>query len=128
MRKPHGTDFTVDVDYTLGDGESAHVVSLGRFTFARRTVGDVFKIRGEYTRLTGGNWDENGVAQDTGAWAVSTISTLLVASPPTFNLDTVDPLTDDTWESKVAAVFWALRDKELSFRKDSTQSEQKSGP
>ena len=116
MRKPSGTDIHVDVE------------GVGRFTFARRTMRDVFLIRSEYNRLSNGNYDADGIPVDMGAWAVATLFTLLVAAPPEFDLDKVDPLLDDTWEDKTAKVFTSLRDMELSFRKDRTPAMQTTGP
>jgi hypothetical protein len=116
MRKANGTDFHVDVD------------GVGRFTFGRRTMRDVFLIRSEYNRLSNGNYNAEGIPVDMGAWAVSTVFVLLVASPAEFDLGTIDPLTDDTWEEKTAKVFNALRDMELSFRKNSPPAVQKAGP
>jgi hypothetical protein len=105
MRSANGSDFHVDVE------------GVGRFQFGRRTMRDVFLIRSEYNRLSNGNYSAEGVPVDMGAWAVATINVLLVASPPEFDLTTVDPLMDETWEDKTAKVFTSLRDMELSFRK-----------
>ena len=116
MRKSHGTDFHVDVD------------NIGRFTFGRRTMRDVFLIRGEYNRLSNGNYNEEGLAVDMGCWAIATLSVLMVEAPDTFDLDKVDPLTDDTWEEKAAKVFSSLRDTELSFRPNGKDPVQKGGP
>lgn len=113
MRKGHGNDFHVDVEWKTPSGA---VEPLGRFTFGRRTMRDVFLIRGEYNRLTNGNYNENGVALDFGAFSIATLSVLMVEAPASFDMDKVDPLLDDTWEDKAAAVFSALRAKELSFR------------
>lgn len=104
MRKSHGTDFHIDVE------------GVGRIAFGRRTMRDVFLIRGAYNRLTGGNFDENGIAADLGAWAIATLSVLMVEAPAELDLEKIDPLLDDTWEDKAALVFSALRAKELSFR------------
>lgn len=113
MRKGQGTDFNVDVE------------NIGRFIFGRRTMRDVFLIRSEYNRLSNGNYTEDGLAVDLGAWAVATISVLMVSAPTTFDLDKVDPLTDDTWEEKTAEVFTALRAMELSFRPNSGKASEK---
>jgi hypothetical protein len=116
MRAASGTDIHVDVD------------GIGRFTFGRRSMRDVFLIRSEYNRLSNGNYSIDGIPVDMGAWAVATLFVLLVAAPPEFDLATVDPLTDDTWEDKTARVFTSLRDMELSFRKERTPAVQKTGP
>lgn len=118
MRVEHGTDFTVDVE------------KLGRFTFGRRKMRDQFLIRGEYNRLTNGDYLEDRPA-NLGAWAIATLAVLTVKSPPEFTLDPdkVDPLLDDygAWENQVADVYGALRAKELSFRPDSAPAVQKDG-
>lgn len=116
MRKPNGTDFFVEVE------------NIGRFQFGKRTMRDVFLIRSEYNRLSNGNYTAEGLPVDGGAWAVATLSVLLVSCPDSFDLEKVDPLTDDTWEDKTAAVYTALRAMELSFRKNSAGAEQKAGP
>lgn len=125
MRKASGTDFHVDVEWKK---QSGAVEQLGRFTFGRRTMRDVFLIRGEYSRLTMGNWTESGLAEDLGAFAIATLSVLLVEAPASFDLATVDPLLDDTWEDKTASVFSALRAKELSFRPKRGAEVQAAGP
>jgi hypothetical protein len=113
MRKGNGTDFHVDVEWKPATGAAENI---GRFTFGRRTMRDTFLIRSEYNRLSNGNYGHNGLPVDIGAWAVATLSVLMVEAPASFDLDKVDPLMDDTWEDKTAAVFDALRAMELSFR------------
>lgn len=97
-------DFQVEVD------------GVGRFTFARRTPRDVFRIRGEYERLTGGNYTEDGQYKDWTALAFATIKLLAVEAPDGFDLDKIDPNVEDDWEAKLVRVFADLREKELSFR------------
>jgi hypothetical protein len=125
MRKSHGTDFHVDVEWKRTPKD---IENLGRFTFGRRTMRDVFLIRSEYNRLTNGNYSENGVPVDGGAWAIATLFVLMVEAPESFDLDKVDPLMDDTWEDKTAAVFTALRAKELGFRPNSGKEVQAASP
>lgn len=103
-RTPKATDFEVDVD------------GIGRFIFARRNVGDVYKIRGRYTVLTDGHYDAEGNMADLGALGFVTIQTLLVSGPPGFDLEALDPILDDDFDTKVMSIFAALRAKELSFR------------
>ena len=125
MRKPSGTDFHVDADYEVREsGKVVRTEPLGRFTFGRRTMRDMFLIRSEYNRLTNGNYTEDGVPVDIGAWAVATLSVLMVATPDSFDLDKIDPLTDDSWEDKTAGVYTALRAKELHFRTGSAKEVQ----
>jgi hypothetical protein len=103
-RAPHAADFFVDVG------------QLGRFNFARRQIGDVFKIRGRYNQLTEGFYDAEGRMADLVALAYVTIQTLLVSGPDGFDIDTLDPLIDDEFDTKLLSIWRALRDKELSFR------------
>ncbi|HEX7642021.1 MAG TPA: hypothetical protein VF472_07380 [Burkholderiaceae bacterium] len=115
-RKAHATDFFVDVP------------DLGRFNFARRQLGDVFKIRGRYNQLTEGFYDAEGRMADLVALAYVTIQTLLVSGPEGFDLDTLDPLLDDEFDTKLLAIWSALRDKELSFRSGQKEARQAPGP
>jgi len=97
-------DFTIEVD------------GVGTFIFGRRRQRDVYRIRGEYNRLTGGgNYDEDGNFADLPALAHATLSVLTVQAPDGFDLDELDPLTEDS-DAKLMKVFMALREKELSFR------------
>ena len=103
--RPEGAgDFTVEVD------------GIGTFTFGRRRQRDVYRIRGEYNRLTGGNYAEDGNFNDFPALAHATLAVLMVQAPEGFDLNDLDPLTDDDCDSKILKVFAALREKELSFR------------
>jgi hypothetical protein len=102
-RTAAASDFQVDVE------------GLGTFTFGRRTQQDVFRIRGDYTRVTGANFDGDGNASDMPALAYATITVLLVEAPSGFKLE-ADPLLEDDWEVRLLRVFHALREKELSFR------------
>ena len=103
-RTPGANDFTVEVD------------GIGSFTFARRQMRDVYRIRGDYNKLTGGNYDEDGNYGDLSALAFVTLSLLIVDAPSGFSLNALDPLVDDNCDEKVVKVFTALREKELSFR------------
>lgn len=108
-------DFTVDVE------------GIGTFHFGRRSPRDVYLIRGEYARLTDGNYDDEGNYADISALGFATIKVLAVRMPDGFNLDSLDPLVDEDWESKVMKVFTALREKELSFRPGSRAASQEAG-
>jgi hypothetical protein len=103
-RSANATDFFVDVP------------NLGGFNFARRQIGDVFKIRGRYNQLTEGFYDAEGRMADLVALAFVTIQTLLVSGPEGFDLEALDPLVDDDFDTKLLSIWRALRDKELSFR------------
>jgi hypothetical protein len=111
-REAKQSDFHVDVE------------GVGKFLFARRAMGDVFKIRGEYKRLTGGNYTEDGRMADLSALGFVTIQTLLVEGPKSFNVETLDPLVDEDFDDKILKVYFALLAKEQSFRpKPETVSE-----
>ena len=92
------------------------VPNIGRFNFARRQIGDVFRIRGRYNQLTEGFYDAEGRMADLVALAYVTIQTLLVSGPDGFDIDALDPLMDDDFDTKLLSIWRALRDKELSFR------------
>jgi len=115
-RQAHATDFAVDID------------RLGRFIFARRSIGDQFKIRGRYNQVSEGFYDADGNMADLAALAFLTIQILLVSGPDSFDLDALDPLVDDEYEHKIFAIWRALRDKERSFRPQPHQGGQESGP
>jgi hypothetical protein len=103
-RIANASDFFVDVP------------DVGCFNFARRQIGDVFKIRGRYNQLTEGFYDTEGRMADLVALAYVTIQTLLVSGPDGFDIDALDPLIDDDFDIKLLSIWRALRDKELSFR------------
>jgi hypothetical protein len=114
-RTPHSTDFHVDVD------------KIGRFCFARRQIADIYKIRGRYNVMTEGFFDDQGRMSDLEALAFVSIQTLIVESPPDFDVDKIDPLLDDDFSEKIMAIWGALRTKELSFRQDSTPDSKAAG-
>lgn len=113
-RTPGANDFSVDVE------------GIGSFVFARRQQRDIYRIRGEYNKMTGGNYDEDGNYADLSALAFVTLSLLMVDAPSGFSIS-ADPLVDDQWEEKLIKVFTALREKELSFRPGSAQAGQGGG-
>lgn len=103
MRTAGNNDFQVDVD------------GIGRFTFGRKTMRDIYAIRGEYAAVTANNFTDDGAFADIGAWAFITLGRQMVAAPAGFSLD-IDPVLDDGAEEKIVKVFFALREKEQSFR------------
>lgn len=109
-RENNSTDFSIDVE------------GLGRFRFARRKMRDVYRIRSMYGSLTNGFYDENGNVADISAFAYATIETLLIEGPAGFNLDALDPLSDDRCEEKIMKIFAKLRERESSFRPQSAES------
>lgn len=114
-RTPAPGDFPVDVD------------GLGKFTFGRRAPRDVFRIRGEYDRLTGGNYADDGSYNDFSALAFATIKQLAVNMPDGFDLEKIDPNVDEKWEATLIRVFSAMREKELSFRPSAGADSQAEG-
>lgn len=117
MTRRHASpgDFTVEVD------------GIGTFIFARRQMRDTYRIRGEYNKLTGGNYDDDGNFNDLPALAHATLAVLMVQAPDGFDLDALDPLTDDDCDTKIMKVFAALREKELSFRPGSRAGSEAQG-
>ena len=111
-RGAQATDFFVEVP------------NLGRFNFARRQIGDVFKIRGRYNQLTEGFYDTEGRMADLVALAYITIQTLLVSGPEGFDIGALDPLLDDDFDTTLLDIWRALRDKELSFRPQPKEASQ----
>lgn len=94
------------------------VEGIGNFIFGRRTGRDRFRIAADYHRLTEGldvSDSELGLAAE----ALATIKALLVEGPAeiTAMLDLDAPTdTDAEGDAKLLRVFFALRQKELSFR------------
>jgi hypothetical protein len=115
MRSAAPGDFQVTVD------------EIGTFTFGRRAPRDVFKIRGLYAQLTGGNYSEEGGYNDYPAFAFATLKQMMVGGPDGYDLDKIDPVVDEQWESKLIRVFSALVEKELSFRPGNGAASQKAG-
>lgn len=94
-----------------------HIVveGIGRFRFARRTMRDEFQIGAEYSRLTEGvNTPTPWLAQM--ASMVSNLKVLAVTVPANWNIDSMDPLDEESY-SKIVKVYNALRAQEDSFRR-----------
>lgn len=94
-------DFKVDVD------------GLGEFVFGRRKMGDQFAIEVEFARLTQGVQPTEWLKL-VGEW-MSSLRILMVKAPTGFDLDELDPLDDDVYNT-IGKVFRALRAREESFR------------
>jgi hypothetical protein len=103
MHAKKGNEIIVDVD------------GIGTFQFAQRTVRSQLLIRGEYNRLTSGNYNDEGQPNDLAGWAAATISVLMVEGPEGFELEKLDVY--DNWDDKVISILTALSAKEASFRK-----------
>ncbi|ECN9265218.1 hypothetical protein ACLMYS_003875 [Salmonella enterica] len=101
MRHPQKTDFYETVE------------GVGRFRFARRKLADELLIQRYYAEYAGGVEPTAWLA--TIAEYLSTLRVLIVEAPDDWDMDNMDPLDSDTYET-LAAVFVALRRKEDSFR------------
>lgn len=118
MKRPAApSDFSVEV---------AHV---GTLIFGRRTRRDNIRISAEYHRLTEGTSpDQTSFGIECEAYA--TISTMLVDGPPEFlsllDLD-VESSMEPAERLPVISAFYALRERELSFRKGPHETGEGSG-
>lgn len=103
LRTPKKTDFIVPVE------------DVGDFTFARRTMEDEFMIAREYSRVIGDiehpSWYLNMLAS-----CVSPLRVLTVKAPEGWDLDTLDPLQEETFQG-LTKVATALREAEERFRR-----------
>lgn len=112
MRSPQETDFTVPVD------------TVGTFTFGRRTMRDEIAIQVEFARLINGV-EPTSWLQAVCGW-LSTLKVLTVRAPDGWDLDTLDPLDDETY-AKLSKVYESLVDKERSFRRGTKQTSEGTG-
>jgi hypothetical protein len=112
-RQPAATDFFVDVP------------NVGTFSFARRTLRDELKIAAEYSRLTEGVETPTEWLEYVATW-ISALKVLTVTAPDGWDIDTMDPLDQDTY-GKLGAVHTLLREKEQSFRSGSSKAGQAAG-
>lgn len=107
MRKPADTDFFLEVP------------DVGTFRFGRRTYGDRLKIRAEYLRLTR---EFDGVQDPelaTHAAIVSAHKVLCVDAPAGWDdLEAIDLIDMPDAEDKIFALYFALKEKEDSFRRN----------
>jgi len=110
MRTPAPGDFPVDVE------------GVGSFVFGRRTLRDELRISAEIARTNEGV-DTNNAQPGTpeyflaqvGGW-MAVLRVLTVNAPAEWDLDTMDPLDETTYQ-KLALAHAALREKEGSFRR-----------
>ena len=101
MRKPSATDFTI----TLPD--------VGDFVFARRTMGDLLKIRTNFLLLTGEQGNTDDELAFFGAF-MSAYPVLAVSCPAGWeDIGAVDAATHSL---NIISLSKLLRDKEDSFR------------
>lgn len=115
MRAASQSDFKVEVP------------GIGDFTFARRTIQDSYRIKGNYNALTNGNYDVDGNINDIYAFGFVTIQSLIVSQPAGFDIGKLDPLEDEDFNEKVFAIFKELRDREGTFRKKPNTVSEDSG-
>lgn len=106
------------------------VEGIGRFMFAKRTIRREFAILSIHSDLVGGTATPSPMLDDF-ASAFATIKGLLVQGPDGWDIESLDPLDDDTW-TQISRIQGALRAREVAFRQgpnpavqaDSTQAVQ----
>lgn len=106
------TDFNVPVE------------GVGTFTFGKRTMRDEISIQVEFARIIDGVEPTSWLAA-VGGW-MSALKVLTVRAPDGWDIETLDPLDDETY-AKLARVYEALADKERSFRRQSKGGSEASG-
>lgn len=103
MRNPGRNDYDVQVE------------GIGKFKFARRSLGDELKVQVEYARITEGVMQPTPWLYSLGTW-LSALRVLMVAAPDGWDMEAMDPLEDDTYD-QIKKVYEAMREKEDSFRR-----------
>lgn len=104
-RQRQDTDFTVNVE------------NIGQFTFGKRTMRDEVAIQVEYARLIDGV-EPTAWLKAVCGW-LSALSVLIVSAPSGWDMDSMDPLDDETY-ARLNQVYEALRERERSFRRGKT--------
>lgn len=104
---------------------TTHVEGVGAFSFLRRTMRLEMRIGAEYSRLTEGvdtptQWFELV------AGILAAIKVLVVAAPPGWDLEQLDPTDDETWDQLVL-IHRALRDQEDTFRRAKKKQSETTG-
>lgn len=110
MRPPADSDFFVEVP------------EVGTFRFARRTYGDRLKIRAEFLKLVRdvGEADPELATQ---AAIVAAHKVLCVDAPPGWgDLAAVDMIAVPDADDRIYAIYLALKEKEDSFRRPTSES------
>jgi hypothetical protein len=102
-RSASDTDYHLDVD------------DVGHFVFARRMMRDEMRIAAEFSRLTEGVDTPTTYLAQMCTW-MATLKVLLVEGPTGWDVDTLDPLEQDSYD-KILLVYGALRAKEEDFRR-----------
>lgn len=106
------SDFDVDVD------------GVGTFRFASRSMRDEIKIQVEFARIIEGVTPTEWLAVVAG-W-IAALKVLTVRAPDDWDIDGMDPLDDDTY-AKISKVHRLLTEKERSFRRKSSKTNEAAG-
>lgn len=101
-RQPKANDYYFDVP------------DVGRFRAARRTMTIEVEIQREYASMAGGV--EPTAWLMTLAEYLSTLRVLIVDAPESWDMENMDPLDDETYQT-LGRVFAALREREETFRR-----------
>lgn len=116
MRKPADSDFYLEVP------------DVGTFRFGRRTYGDRLKIRAEYLRVTREFEGVNDPELATHAAIVAAHRVLCVEAPAGWeDLEAIDLIDMPDAEDKIFALYFALKDKEDSFRGSASKGREAPG-
>lgn len=113
-RQANKLDFPVEIE------------GVGTFIFGRRTLKDELRIQAEYSRITEGVETPTLMLYTLGI-AIATIRVLMVQAPVGFDLDTLDPIEDDTF-IQLQSVYEGVKAKEYSFRKKSGKGSEADRP
>lgn len=117
MRTPNDTDFFVEVPSIPG-----------AFRFGRRTYGDRLKIRSEYLRLTREFGESDDPELSTHAAIIAAHKVLCVDAPKGWeNLEAIDMVANPDAEQQVFDLYFALKQKEDSFRIGAEQGSEAQG-
>lgn len=111
-RAAQKSDFPIDVE------------GVGAFVFGRRTMADEIRIHVEYARLTEAVPPTPWLDQ-VATW-LSTLKVMTVRFPQDFDVETLDPLDQETY-NKLMKVHTALVAKESSFRRGSGEASKAGG-
>lgn len=103
MRTPSATDFTINLP------------KFGDFVFARRTMGDMIKIRSDYLKLIGTN--DGDYEMDLFCGFTAAYNTLIVSHPESWTSDLSALDVNAVGLDKVFELSNLLYAKESSFRR-----------
>lgn len=106
------TDYYIDIE------------GVGRFRIAKRTMRDELRIQVEYANIIQGVQPTDWLNL-VGGW-ISTLKVLAVESPEGWDIDSLDPLEDDTYR-KLGHINAAIAAKEASFRGKSSEGGETGG-